>query len=72
MGIVVLVIAAIEVNVKVGNGPGAVPLDLRAYLVGGLLAGGGFQVRATLPITTRSGGSASRVAGVPVARSESS
>jgi signal transduction histidine kinase len=49
----------------------------RAALVGGQLTagplpGGGFQVRATLPITTRSGGSASRVAGVPVARSESS
>ena len=27
VGIVVLVIAAIEVNVKVGNGPGAVPLE---------------------------------------------
>ncbi|MGH3151966.1 MAG: sensor histidine kinase [Streptosporangiaceae bacterium] len=38
VGIVVLVIAAIEVNVIVGNGPGAVPLDLRAYMVGALLA----------------------------------
>ena len=48
----------------------------RAALVGGQLTagplpGGGFQVRATLPIATRSGGAASRVAGVPVARSES-
>jgi signal transduction histidine kinase len=38
VGIVGLVIAAIEVNVIVGNGPGAVPLDLRAYLLGALLA----------------------------------
>jgi signal transduction histidine kinase len=37
-GIVVLVIAAIEVNVITGSGPGAVPLDLRAYLLGALLA----------------------------------
>ena len=38
VGIVALVIAAIEINVAVGNGPGAVPLDLRAYLFGALLA----------------------------------
>jgi len=38
VGIVVLVIAAIEVNVITGSGPGAVPLDLRAYLLGALLA----------------------------------
>jgi hypothetical protein len=37
-GLVVLVIAAIEVNVIVGSGPGAVPLNLTAYLVGALLA----------------------------------
>jgi len=34
VGIVGLVIAAIEVNVITGSGPGAVPLDLRAYLLG--------------------------------------
>jgi signal transduction histidine kinase len=38
VAIVVLVIAAIEVNVITGSGPGAVPLDLRAYLIGALLA----------------------------------
>ena len=38
MGIVALVIAATEINVVVGSGPGAVPLDLRAYLLGALLA----------------------------------
>jgi signal transduction histidine kinase len=38
VGIVALVIAAIEVNVITGSGPGAVPLDLRAYLLGALLA----------------------------------
>jgi signal transduction histidine kinase len=38
VGIVGLVIAAIEVNVITGSGPGAVPLDLRAYLLGALLA----------------------------------
>ena len=38
VGIVALVIAAIEINVAIGNGPGAVPLDLRAYLFGALLA----------------------------------
>ena len=37
-GLVVLVIAAIEVNVIVGSGPGAVPLNLTAYLAGALLA----------------------------------
>jgi hypothetical protein len=37
-GIVALVIAVIEINVIRGSGPGAVPLDLRAYLVGALLA----------------------------------
>ena len=33
-----LVIAAVEINVTVGSGPGAVPLSLTAYLVGALLA----------------------------------
>jgi|SRR5579872_1412007 len=37
-GIVALVIAAIEINVITGSGPGAVPLNLRAYLLGALLA----------------------------------
>ena len=37
-GLVVLVIAAIEVNAAVGSGPGAVPLNLTAYLAGALLA----------------------------------
>jgi hypothetical protein len=37
-GIVALVIAANEINVITGSGPGAVPLDLRAYLFGALLA----------------------------------
>ena len=38
VGIVVLVIAVIEINVITGSGPGAVPLNLRAYLLGALLA----------------------------------
>ena len=38
VGIVALVIAVIEVNVITGSGPGAVPLDLQAYLLGALLA----------------------------------
>jgi hypothetical protein len=38
IGIVALVIAAIEINVITGSGPGAVPLDLQAYLLGALLA----------------------------------
>jgi signal transduction histidine kinase len=38
VGIVALVIAATEINVITGSGPGAVPLDLRAYLFGALLA----------------------------------
>jgi len=38
VGIVALVIVAIEVNVIVGTGPGAVPLNIWAYLVGALLA----------------------------------
>jgi signal transduction histidine kinase len=38
VGIVALVIVAIEINVITGSGPGAVPLDLRAYLLGALLA----------------------------------
>jgi hypothetical protein len=38
VGIVALVIAAIEINVITGSGPGAVPLNLRAYLLGALLA----------------------------------
>jgi signal transduction histidine kinase len=38
VGIVVLVIAAIEINVITGSGPGAVRLDLQAYLLGALLA----------------------------------
>jgi hypothetical protein len=38
VGIVALVIAATEINVITGSGPGAVPLDLRAYLLGALLA----------------------------------
>ena len=38
VGIVVLVIAAVEINVIVGTGPGAVPLGLNAYLAGALLA----------------------------------
>ena len=36
--IVLLVIVAIELNVIVGSGPGAVPLNLRAQLIGGALA----------------------------------
>ena len=38
VGIVALVIAATEVDVITGSGPGAVPLDLRAYVIGALLA----------------------------------
>jgi signal transduction histidine kinase len=38
VGIVALVIVAIEVNVIVGTGPGAVPLNIWAYLLGALLA----------------------------------
>ena len=38
MVIVLLVIVAIELNVIVGSGPGAVPLNLRAQLIGGALA----------------------------------
>jgi signal transduction histidine kinase len=38
VGIVALVIAAIELDVITGSGPGAVRLDLRAYLFGALLA----------------------------------
>jgi signal transduction histidine kinase len=38
VGIVALVIVAIEVNVIVGTGPGAVPLNTWAYLDGALLA----------------------------------
>jgi hypothetical protein len=38
LGIVALVIAAIELDVITGSGPGAVRLDLRAYLFGALLA----------------------------------
>jgi signal transduction histidine kinase len=38
VGIVALVIAAIEINVIVGTGPGAVPLNVWAYLDGALLA----------------------------------
>ena len=38
VGIVHLVILAIEVNVIVGNGPGAVPLTLSAHLLGAALA----------------------------------
>jgi len=38
VGIVALVIAAIELDVITGSGPGAVRLDLRAYLLGALLA----------------------------------
>jgi signal transduction histidine kinase len=38
VAIVALVIVAIEVNVIVGTGPGAVPLNIWAYLVGALLA----------------------------------
>jgi signal transduction histidine kinase len=38
LGIVALVIAAIEVNVIDGGGPGAVPLNVTAYLLGALLA----------------------------------
>src|ERR1700726_1691296 len=38
VGIVALVIAATEINVITGSGPGAVPLNLRAYLLGALLA----------------------------------
>ena len=37
-GIVALVVLAIEVNVKVGDGPGAVTLNWKAYLFGALLA----------------------------------
>jgi signal transduction histidine kinase len=36
--IVLLVIVVIELNVIVGSGPGAVPLNLRAQLIGGALA----------------------------------
>ena len=38
VGIVALVIAATEITVITGSGPGAVPLDLQAYLLGALLA----------------------------------
>jgi len=38
VGIVALVIAAIELDVITGSGPGAVRLDLQAYLFGALLA----------------------------------
>jgi hypothetical protein len=38
VGIVALVIVAIELNVAHGGGPGAVPLNARAYLFGALLA----------------------------------
>ena len=38
VGIVALVIAVTEINVITGSGAGAVPLDLRAYLLGALLA----------------------------------
>jgi signal transduction histidine kinase len=38
VGIVALVIVAIEVNVVTGGGPGAVPLNAWAYLFGALLA----------------------------------
>ena len=38
LGIVLLAVLAIEVSVKVGDGPGAVPLNGRAYLFGALLA----------------------------------
>jgi signal transduction histidine kinase len=38
VGIVALVIVAIEVNVIDGGGPGAVPLNVTAYLLGALLA----------------------------------
>ena len=38
VGVVVLVIAVIEVNVITGGGPGATPLNLTAYLLGALLA----------------------------------
>lgn len=38
LGIVALVVLAIEVNVKVGGGPDAVRLDWKAYLFGALLA----------------------------------
>jgi len=37
-GLAGLVAAAIEVSVAVGGGPGAVPLNLAAYLAGALLA----------------------------------
>jgi len=38
VGVVALVIVAIEVNVVTGGGPGAVPLNAWAYLFGALLA----------------------------------
>jgi signal transduction histidine kinase len=38
VGIVAVVIVVIEINVITGSGPGAVPLDVRAYLLGALLA----------------------------------
>jgi signal transduction histidine kinase len=38
VGVVHLVILAIELNVIVGSGPGAVPLNLRAYLLSAALA----------------------------------
>ena len=38
VGVVALVIAATELDVITGSGPGAVALDLRAYLFGALLA----------------------------------
>ena len=38
VAIVLLVILAIEINVTVGNGPGAVPLTLSAHLLGAALA----------------------------------
>jgi signal transduction histidine kinase len=37
VGIVALVIVAVELNVVVGGGPGASPLNFTAYLLGGLL-----------------------------------
>jgi signal transduction histidine kinase len=38
LGIVALVVLATEINVQVGNGPGAVALNWKAYLFGALLA----------------------------------
>jgi signal transduction histidine kinase len=50
LGIVALVVLATEINVQVGNGPGAVALNWKAYLFGALLAAPiAFRHRYPLP-----------------------